>query len=53
MIENLDLIISQAETVLSVYMGVLAILLAFVVIGSAIERKRRSPVEKLLRRRFG
>ena len=53
MIENLDLIIAQAETVLSVYMAVLAILLAFVVIGGAIERKRRSPVEKLLRRRLG
>lgn len=53
-IDNLDRVMAQAETVLAVWIAALAILLAFVVIGDCIQRfKKRSPVEKLLRRRFG
>lgn len=50
-LDGLDGVIAQTETVLSVYLGSLAILLVFVVVGECVTRfKRRSPVEKLLRR---
>lgn len=53
-LDGLDGLISDTETVLSVYGEACGILLAFVVIGACVERfRRRSPVEKLSRRRFG
>jgi hypothetical protein len=53
-LDGLDGLISESESVLGVYAAVLALLVAFVVAGSLIERrKRRSPVEKILRRRIG
>lgn len=50
-LDGLDGLISESETVLSVYLATLAILLAFVVVAECIAWfKRRSPVEKMLRR---
>lgn len=47
-------LISESETVLAIYLASLAILLTFLVAFQCVERfRRRSPVEKLLRRRFG
>lgn len=49
-----DDLISETEVVLAIYVAALAIVLVFVVAFHCIERfKRRSPVEKILRRRFG
>lgn len=51
---DLDGLISESETVLCIYLAVLAIVVVFVVVGACVERfKARSPVEKILRRRFG
>jgi hypothetical protein len=51
-IDGLDRLISDSETVLQAWLGALAILLAMVVIFECVERWRRSPIEKLLKRRF-
>ena len=48
-----DAILNQAYTVLSIWLAALAILFVYIVIGGVIARAKRSPVEKLLRRRFG
>lgn len=50
-LDGFDSLIAESETVLSLYAAVLAILLCFIVVGECIERRRRSPVEKLLRKR--
>lgn len=52
MINNLDDILARAETVLAIYLVAVALVLAFVAIGSYLDR-RGSPVAKLLRKRFG
>lgn len=52
-IDSLEGLIDETSTVLTVYVVTLAILLAVIVIGEVIAHRRRSPVEKLLRRRLG
>lgn len=51
--DGLDGLISESELVLQAWLGALALVLVFVVIGAAVARcKRRSAVEKILRRRL-
>lgn len=53
-LDGLDGLITDSELVLSVYLMTLSIVIGFVVAFECVERlKRRSPVEKLLRKRFG
>jgi len=51
-LDGLDGLISESELVLQAWLGALAILIAFVVIGRLVDRfKRRVKVEKISRRR--
>jgi len=51
-LDGLDGLIDQSELALEAWLGALAILLAFVVIGRCVDRvKRRVKVEKIVRRR--
>lgn len=50
-LDGFDSLIADSETLLAFYAAVLAILLCFIVVGECIEHKRRSPVEKILKRR--
>jgi hypothetical protein len=52
-LETIDGLIEASTTVLTLYGGVLALMLVFIAIGECIERKRRSPVERMIRRRRG
>ena len=53
-LDGLDGLISESETVLSTFLWVLAILIAFVVVGNCIERiRRRVRISKVTQRRLG
>lgn len=53
-VDGLDGLIEESMPWLGAWLFLLAIILVVMVIGSLIQRfRRRSPVEKLLRRRFG
>lgn len=52
--DTLDLLIEQSMPWFTLWLFALALILVSLVIGQAIQRYRtRSPVEKMLRKRFG
>lgn len=53
-LDGLDFLIEESMPVLAIWLVALAVSLATVVISEGVDRiKHRSPVDKLLRRRFG
>jgi hypothetical protein len=50
--DGFDGLIEETGSGLGVYFAACALVLAFVVAGSLAERRRRSPVERIVRRRY-